>query len=241
MAIQQNIRDPLGYVTKQDLENFLLTDIDSSFDDQIDNWIVAAEDQVNRFLGYTTASGIWNEAVVEEVSETAIVDSNNDLVIYPRKRPINTVERIDLVKGTSYLTLNLSNGTRVNSVGDTVTNYRYHLPEPSNKIIYPEAELSTNGGTLAIGGFSSLKYSRFLSRITYHAGYTEIPGPINMATAMLASDLILRQDNKNGLQLITQGRITKEWFQRKGGESDLALDAEKLLLPYRITSRWMLS
>lgn len=239
MAIQQNIREPLGYCTEEDVENILLTDINDSFSTQINNWIVAAEDAVNSYLGYTTASGVWNERIVEEVGETGKIDSQLNLVIYPRKRPINSVEKIELISGTRSLSLNLANGTRVDVDGNTVTNYRYNIPEPRNKIIYPNREITIDSGTLLIGGFHQIRSESFLTRLTYTAGYSEIPGPINVATAMLVGEVTLRHKNKEGLSMLQQGRITKEWFQRKAGESDLVVDAFNMLKPYQITSRWL--
>lgn len=239
MAIQQRIRQPKGYATEEDVENILLTDINDSFSDQINNWIVAAEDAVDTYLGYTTASGIWNERIVEEVGEIGKIDSRNNLVIFPRKRPINAVEKIELISGTRSISLALTNGTRVNVDGETVTNYRYNIPSTGNKIIYPNREISTDGGTLVIGGFHDIKYQNFLTRMTYTAGFTEIPGPINIATAMLVGEVTLRHKNKEGLAMLQQGRITKEWFQRKAGESDLVVDAYKMLTPYQITARWV--
>lgn len=240
MPITQNIRTPRGYAVEQDLENYLLTDINDSFSDQINNWISFAEDVVDDYLGYTTASGILNEAIVEEISETSKVDSNMNLVIFPRKKPIQSVERIELLKGTNSLSLVLTNGTRTDYNGDTVTNYRYQLPEPKHKIVYPQRELSTDGGSFVIGGFSDLRGSQYFTRLTYHAGYTQIPAKINVATAMLASEITLRHQNKEGLQLLQQGRITKEWFQRKGGESDLVIDAFNILSSLRPASNWLM-
>ena len=105
------LRDPLGYCNEEDIENLLLIDINDSFSAQINNWIVAAEDDVNKYLGYTTASGILNEQITDEVSETGTIDESNDLVIYPRKRPINSVSSIELISGTSAINLDLSSGS----------------------------------------------------------------------------------------------------------------------------------
>ncbi len=229
MAITQ-LRPPLGYCTESDIENFLLIDINDSFSDQINNWISIAEDDVNKFLGYTTASGVLAEEITNEVSTSAIVNNNNDLVIYTRKRPIISVSGMGLSKGSESLTLSLTTGSE----------NRYNIPEPRNYILYPEREISTTGGSLIIGGFRGMRSSDFLVNLSYIAGYTTVPGPINLATIMLASDYILRHENKNGLSMIQQGRVTKEFFQRKGGESDLKLDAQDLLRPYRMASKWLL-
>ena len=59
----------LRYASKTDLENLLLINIDSSFNSQIDTWISTAEDEVNNFLGFTTASGLWNEYVSPKLED----------------------------------------------------------------------------------------------------------------------------------------------------------------------------
>jgi hypothetical protein len=52
--------------------------------------------------------------------------------------------------------------------------------------------------------------------------------------------MIMRHANKEGLESITQGRVSKRWYQRQeGGESDFYKDALTLLKPYRIVSRWL--
>ena len=234
------LRTPRGYCTPQDVENYLLTDINDSFSDQVNNWISTAEDAVDNYLGYTTSSGILNELIIEEVSETAKVDSNLNLVVYPRKSPINSVEKIELIKGTSSMSLTLSGGTRVDYNGDTVTQYKYQIPEPRHKIVFPSSELSSDGGSFLIGSFSQLRGSQFLTRMTYRAGYTQIPAEINLATTMLVSEITLRHQNKEGLQSLQQGRITKEWFNRKGGESDLVIDAFNTLSTLRRASSWLI-
>ncbi len=234
------LRSPQGYCTVDDIENFLLIDINPTFADQIDNWIATAEDFINDYTNYTTASGIFNEAIVEEISQTAVVDNDNNLVIFPRKYPVNSIERIDLVKGTTFLTLNLINGTRTDYNGNTVNNYRYLIPEPKDRIYYPASELSTTAGTLVLTNFGQMRTSKFFTRLTYHAGYTQVPPQINQAATMLVSDIVLRHENKNGLSLITQGRVTKEYFQRKGGESDLVIDAKELLRSYIKTTNWLI-
>lgn len=234
------LRSPLNYTTQLDVENFLLMEINDSFSDQINNWIVAAEDFINDFTNYTTASGLFNEAIVEEISQTARVDNENNLVIFPRKYPVNSVERIDLIKGTSYLTLNLDNGTRTDYNGNVVTNHRYMIPEPADRIYYPASELSMTSGTLILTNFSQMRFSKFFTRMTYHAGYTTLPPQINLAATMLVADIVLRHENKNGLSLITQGRVTKEYFQRKGGESDLQIDAKDILRSYIKSTNWLI-
>lgn len=226
MVVSQ-LRTPLGYCNEEDIENFLLIDINDNFSGQVNNWISIAEDEINNSLGYTTASGLFNEQMVDELSDSSVIDNTGSLIIYPRKRPINAITGIGMVRGTQSFDVQLMDGD----------NTRYNIPEPRNKIVFPQGEIQS-GGSLIFGGYS--RYNTGLTKLSYTAGYEVIPGPINLATVMLVSDQILRHNNKEGLSMIQQGRVTKEYFQRKGGESDLRLDAMELLRPYRMASAWLL-
>lgn len=219
---------PKGYCDKADIENFLLTDIDSSFDTQVDSWIAAAETWVDQYLGYTTASGVYMEEISNEVAESSYVDGDLNLVVFPRKVPVDSITSISLVKGTDSLDLVLTDG------GEN----RYQLPEPKDRIVYPSAELSLSGSSV-INNFADIKFTKFFCDLTYRAGYSTIPSPISMATVNVASDFIMRHANKEGLESISQGRITKRWYRRSGGESDFIVDAKSLLRPYRIMTNWL--
>ncbi|HLA88477.1 MAG TPA: hypothetical protein VJL10_10670 [Anaerolineales bacterium] len=212
------------------LENLLLVDIDASFESQIDTWISTAEEIVNEYTGFTTASGLWSESITGEISE-ARVDGDLNLVIHPRKRPINSVSQIQIIKGTSSLTLELTN-----SSGDT----RYTIPDPDWVIIYPNRELTiSNTANIFIHSFSEVKFTRCFTKLNYIAGYTSIPRPVKHATTLITADIFMRQANKEGLSAITQGRVSKRWAERRDGKSDFTLDAEEILNHYKITSGWV--
>lgn len=218
----------LGYCNQTDIENFLLLDIGSTFTTQIEDWIATAEVWVNNYTGYTTASGIMMEEITDEVAETASIDADLNLVINPRKVPIDSVTSISLVKGTDSLDLSLTTGG----------SNRYQLPEPKHSIVYPSSELSLSG-TSIISNFADIRNTKFFCKLTYRAGYSTVPAPIRLATVNVASDYIMRHANKEGLESITQGRITKVWARRMGGESDFMQDAKELLNPYRLASNWL--
>lgn len=220
----------LNYASEVDLENLLLVDIDSSFSTQIATWITAAERRVNRFLGYTTVSGLWNEQITGEIVESR-VDGDLNLVIHPRKRPINSVSKIQLLKGTVSVTLDLTN-----TAGDT----KYVIPQPNLVIIYPNRELALQATSgVFLRSFSDIKYTRAFTKINYIAGYTSIPEDIALATALFTADTFMRQANKEGLSSITQGKVSKRWSEGRDGKSQFVLDAEALLLSYRIASGWV--
>jgi hypothetical protein len=218
----------LSYASKTDLENLLLVNIDATFNTQIDTWISVAETMVNNYLGFTTASGIWNESVVNELNDTH-VDGDLNLVIYPRKRPVNSVSNITIVKGPVNVSLSLT---------DTDGNTRYQIPVQQNVIVYPNYQLSLTASTI-LHHFGIIKYSRFYTKVSYIGGYTTIPGPINLATTYYVADIFMRQANKEGLSSITQGRITKRWAEERDGRSNWMRRAEEMLNYYRIASGWL--
>ncbi|MDZ4209749.1 MAG: hypothetical protein U1C56_01060 [Candidatus Curtissbacteria bacterium] len=215
-----------NYCTETNLENLLLVTIDSSFSTQIDSWISAAENYVDNFLGFTTSSGIWSESISNETQD-ARVDGDLNLVVYPRKRPINSISALALWKGTDSFSLTLT---------DSDSNTKYILPTPGNCIVYPNFELTISSTSYSIASFSAIKFSRWYTKMSYIAGYTTIPKDIALATTYLAADTFMRHANKEGLTAITQGRISKRWAERKDGKSDLVLDAENMLNRYKIAS-----
>ena len=182
-------------------------------------------------MGYITASGLWNEAVVGELLE-ARVDGGLNLVIHPRKRPINSVSKIELWRGTNSMSLNLT---------DSNGNTRYHLPDPKSSLVYPSSELEISASTYAIASFADVKYSDWYTKIDYIGGYTLIPLDIAEATTLLTSDTFMRHANKEGLMSLTQGRVTKTWQSRfnngrENNRSDLEEQAYRTLDHYKIAS-----
>lgn len=218
----------LQYTDVTALQNLLLITIDPSFTAQVDSWISTAEVMVNNYLGFTTTSGIWNENISNETNECR-VDGDLNLVIYPRKRPVNSVSAINVTKGPVSIALSLT---------DTAGNTRYTIPVPSSVIVYPNYQLSLTASTI-LHHFGIIKYSRFYTKISYIGGYTSVPGPINLATVYFAADIVMRQANKEGLTALTQGRITKKWAEEKDGKSNWMRRAEELLNFYRISSGWV--
>ncbi len=217
---------PLGYCDQTDVENFLLLTIDSSFSPQIDDWIATAEKMVNIYTGYTTASGILTEQITGEMA-ISHVDGESNLMIFPRKIPIISLSNVQLLKGTSNITLNL--------VNQGIT--RYNIPTTADYILYPDWEMSLSGASI-ISSFGYIKYTKFFSKIDYIAGFAEVPADIRLATTNLVADMVMRHSNKEGLTSITQGKVSKRW-QGRDNQSDFVRDAYDLLKNYRIASRWM--
>jgi len=158
------------------------------------------------------------------------VDGDLNLVVYPRKRPINSISALSLWKGSNSFDLTLT---------DSDGNTKYIKPVQNNCIVYPSYELEISSTSYSIQSFAAIKYSRFYTKMSYIAGYTTIPKDIQLATTMIAADYFMRQANKEGLVAITQGRVMKRWAERRAGEkSPFVADAENILQRYKITSGW---
>lgn len=170
---------------------------------------------------------MWNEAIVSEKND-ARVDGDGNLVIHTRKRPINSVSAISIIKGTDSINLDLTD-----SAGAT----RYIIPVQGNVIVYPTFEISTTSST-TLYSFMQIKYSRYYTKVSYIAGYTSIPKDIQLATTLFTADTFMRQANKENLASITQGRITKRWTELRDGESNYVKQAKAKLNHYRIASGW---
>jgi hypothetical protein len=217
----------IGYCDKSDLENFLLLDIDESFDNQINDWISAAEKIANKYMGYTTASGVMSENIVDETAYGRI-DNQGNLIVFPSKVPVTAVSALNLVKGSESLTMTLE---------DSSGNDKYNIPSTSDFIFFPGSEFTSSGTSVV--DFSQLRSTKFFTKIDYTAGYSTVPDDIKQATVNLLADIVMRHSNKEGLESITQGRVTKRYWSRQDGHSDFYLDAMSMLKPYRIASRWI--
>lgn len=215
----------IGYCDEQEVENYLLLDIDESFADQINDWIATAESQVNKFLGYTTASGVLAETIVGETSY-GLVDTDGNLMIFPQKVPIHSIQGISLKLGADSFDVDIESGGIA----------KYNIPNGSDHILFPSSEIS---GTGTLTSFYGLRQTKFFTDLDYVGGYMQIPADIKQATINLVADIVMRHTNKEGLESITQGRVTKRFWARTDGHSDFYLDAMELLKPYRIASRWI--
>lgn len=220
----------LGYADEVDIENFLLIDIDNTFSAQVEDWIAAAEDVVNNYTGYTTASGIYAEEFIDEISTRSSVDALGNLKVFPRKAPLISVSSLGFTRGTSNTSVSLLSGTTP----------RYQIPESGQYLYYPGSEFTMTGNQSFLGGFREARYGAYFTKMSYVAGYRTTPAAIRLATVNLVADTIQKHKNKDGLEQLTQGRVTQRWRQRRGGTSDFYQDAMNLLKPYRMASAWIL-
>jgi len=219
---------PIGYCTETDVENFLLLDIDNTFSPQITDWIAAAEQTVNQYTGYNFPKGMLSESITNEVVDGHIDDDLN-LLWFPRKAPIQSISKLELIKGTATIDITLTTGEGTP---------KYNIPSSADRLYYPNWELAITGSI--IRNFAQLKAQRFFIRTAYVGGYTTVPADVRMATVYLVADIVTRQYNKENLEMMSQGRVMKRWRERDG-RSEYYKDAITILNNYRMAHRWILT
>jgi len=178
--------------------------------------ITRASTQIDDILGYTL---LREDVSAEKCS--GMVDADNNLIVYTRKRPVNSVSSVKIVKGTYSGTVGLTSGSLAT----------YDIPVTTDRIIFPTADLTLE--TVSILDWAALRTTSFFTETSYNAGYYgyDIPYPIQQACQLLTMDLIARKQNIAGASEIKQGGISMK-FSAKSGESDLVKDAHALLAPY---------
>lgn len=184
--------------------------------------ITTASDKVDNFLEYTLPI----ETIANEKVE-GYVDSDTNLVVFPRKQPIQAVRGIDVVKGSDRITLSLTNGAG---------NDRFDLPEPRNYVLYPDAELSVTSVSI-IGSFRDLMFINFYTELDYDCGYETVPEWGKESTELYLLDTLARRQNTAGAKKIKQGGIAIEYSERSG-KSDFVMDAESILASFKKTTGW---
>lgn len=218
-----------NYITKSDLEGFLQTTFPATvLDSTIQSWIDGAEARANSYMGYTTASGMWMEVITDEMIDTR-VDADGNLLVFPRKLPIDSITSLAIVQGLTTINLSVTDGNG---------NARYNIPSSKDYIFFPGSQLAYSSSYSATD-FYSVKYSTTFTKLSYRAGYTVIPEDVKLAVENLAADTAMRYTNKEGLQSLTQGRITKSFFDRATKGSSFVNDAFSILQGYRMATRWI--
>ena len=173
--------------------------------------ITRATAKVENYLEYT----LPYETITDEKIE-GYINSNYDLVIYPRKYPIDSVSSIKIVKGTYSGEINL-----------TTTNY--DIPSREDEINISGASLALD--TVSMLDLETLRHNDFYVEITYNAGYQMYDRPQFLIDAinLYAKDEVSRALNASGASEVRQGGVTIKYANSKG-KSDFIQDAETLLL-----------
>lgn len=193
-------------------------------DATVSGFITQASEEVGRYLQYDPLA----EDITDEL-KTARVTTDGDLLVFPAKIPIISVSALSVKKGTTELTITLE---------DSQGNAKYNLDYTNRYLRFPSYEIILQGQIVVLTDFFAFRSTQFFSKMSYRAGYepSSLPETIKEATVLYVREKLARAQNTAGAKRITQGGITLEYSQRGdkfGGKSDLVVDAEKLLRPYR--------
>lgn len=196
-------------------------EVDQSKYDQptISGMISQASQQVTDYLQYSPLA----ESIVGEIRD-AKVTSDGDLLIFPAKLPIVSVSAIDLIKGATTVTLNLTDGSGV---------AKYNIDYARRHIRFPYGEVTMEGYP-TFTDFFALRGTQFYVKLSYIGGWapSALPAVIKQATVLFMRDIMAVSFNQSGATRISQGSISME-YQNIKGESNLVKNAKRLLNPYR--------
>lgn len=218
MTIAGNVT--ANYISVNELHTYapeVYTSISGTYSETtLSGMIGRASAMVDSYLGYTLPVEVLTEKI------EGMVDSDGNLVVYTRKRPIAAVSAISIKKGNDEINLTLEDAGQ----------QKYDIPEPKVRIVYPNAELSTSSVS-TIANFYELRTTPFFTETTYTAGFETIPDDIKEATTLFVREILSRRSNTVGASRISQGGISISYESRGGTKSDLVSDAENILSPYR--------
>lgn len=191
-------------------------------DTTISGMISRASSQMDNFLQYSLSV----EDIAGEKNE-AVITTNGNLQIFPRKFPVVDVTAIQLKLGTVHLNLNLFAGDG---------SPRFDIPYRARSILYPYQEISVTG-VLSIRNFYQLRGLEIFTVLDYRAGFDTIPGELKDACNLITKDIFIRQANPMDLAGTTQGAISMT-FKNRGGnagdeDSKWVQDAKQIMESYR--------
>jgi len=204
-----------NYITTAEFQSYN-PEIDFSNvpDATISGMIARGSRAVDNYINFS----LFTETVVNEKS-SAIINSDGDLVLFPQKLPIQSLQSAVITKGSYKMNLILTDGAG-NPVYDIV----------GQRIIFPFQQMQTTG-TFSIRNFYQMRERGFYTVLSYTAGYDVIPDDLKDACNLMAKDIWARQANPIGIKRMTQGAITMEYSQNDG-DSDMVSDAKQILENY---------
>lgn len=181
--------------------------------------ISQASKKVTDYLEYSPLA----ENIVGE-TKNGYVTNEGDLLIFPDKIPVQSVTSIAIVKGTTSLSLNIT---------DSSGNAKYNIDHTQRKIRYPYGEIVLTGVPI-FTDFRALRGYQFYTKISYRGGFeaNALPDTIKRACIAYVKHILSTQYNVMGAQSMSQGNISFN-FSGKEGKSNFEKEAESLLAPYR--------
>lgn len=207
----------MNYITVDEFKNFNPEiDFSSYSDVTISGMISRASKWVDGYLGYD----LQIEDIENEKAD-AIVNSDGDIMIFPRKFPVHSVSKLEIVLGTYSIELDLQDNDGENN---------YVIPSNQRYIFYPYYAFETEGKMIKTTPFK-MRLRKYFTRISYRAGYETIPDDIKDAVNLVAKDIFNRQTNPMLLNSTSQGGISMSF--RGGEESDYVKQAKVILDRYK--------
>lgn len=187
--------EPKGYTDKTAIENYLLSDIGSAFDTQLDSWIAGVENIIDQLTGR-------NFIADEEASERLYDGDGSDVLLVD-----------DCIEVTKVEVGNDSYGGGFTEVPSTGAN-RYFL-EPNNALA---KKLPFFKITLSANAFTGGKQN---NRVSAKWGYSEeCPADISFAATVFVAG-ILNQQRQGGDQVKSEkiGNYSVTYNTDNGGDA----------------------
>ena len=209
------------YITVSDFKiQYPDADVSKYADTTISGMITRASERVDSFVEYSFDS----ETITDELSDGNI-DEDSNIVFFPRKRPIIDLTALAIVKGSTTIDINLTDGSDSNI---------YNIPEAGDKVYIPLSIITVN--SVSVINFYSLRTTNFMYKASYTCGYDDIPYEVQDATGLYVLELMSKGQNLAGASMVSQGGISISYRGNSKGKSDFVLDAERLLTRYRKVS-----
>ena len=171
--------------------------------------ISSASKKVDAYLGYS----LEIEDITEKTAGTVL---NGDIIIFPRKIPVNSMSSLSIVKGSSSISITSN----------------YDIPASKDRVIYSASDMTME--SVSVIDFNSLNTGNFFSLYSYNAGYSinDIPEDIVSATELYIMDTMKKSDNINYYTAVRQGGISFE-YGTAGRMSHYVKEAQLLLNGYK--------
>lgn len=162
----------------------------------VSGMISSASEQVRK---YCNVDGFFQAAVTSE-SERVRINSQGDLMISFRRRPVaqGAVSAIRLV------TVDISQSLTLQSGGGDI----YYIVNPGTYMIYPSNYVISHGR-----GLLSLRAANLIYQIDYTGGYAtdvaDLPDDLKQATVLMVRDAFAAQYNPTGVRSFSQGSYSQ--------------------------------
>lgn len=189
-------------LTKADIQNYA-PELDlSKYSDATISGMLSAATQ--RAADLANVSGFDFTSVVNE-TDKAYISNNGELIISVRRRPIVSVQAINLIKGGFSTSLVLTD----NATGNPL----YQIPYSNSKLVFPNSYFYLTGTYLA-GGSSqlyTLRGANVMYQMSYAGGYQSPPDNLKYAISLIFRDQYTDQFNPQGLSSFTQGSYSESY------------------------------